>query len=68
MCFHMPGVKEYYSWICRTAPAILSGAGDNFNAGLVAGMLTGLADEALLAFAVEAAGYYVRNGRSRTAG
>jgi len=48
-------------------PVLLSGAGDNFNAGLIAGMLMDLPGNALLTFAIETARHYLQHGASLAA-
>ena len=48
------------------APALLTGGGDNFNAGFLYGMLTGLEDRDAVKVGMAAAGCLVRNGEAAT--
>jgi hypothetical protein len=45
-------------------PKLTTGAGDNFNAGLVTGLLLGLEPDEALLFGMATSGYYVRNAHS----
>lgn len=47
-----------------SSPQIKTGAGDNFNAGYINGLLSGFSDSLCLEMGMFTAGYYVRNGRS----
>lgn len=47
-------------------PVLTTGAGDNFNAGVIAGLLAGLPLEAGLRMGTMTASYYVATGRSPT--
>lgn len=47
-------------------PLISTGGGDNFNAGLVYGIMIGMDIRSAMALANAASGYYVTNGRSAT--
>ncbi len=49
-------------------PKLTTGAGDNFNAGLVMGTMLGLSIEESLLLGVANSGYYVRNAGSATFG
>ncbi|HEY9595640.1 MAG TPA: carbohydrate kinase family protein [Spirochaetia bacterium] len=49
-------------------PTIGTGGGDNFNAGLAAGLTLGLSLDASVLVGNAVAGYYVRNGSSPDAG
>ncbi len=49
-----------------SSPAANVGAGDNFNAGAAVAMLMGLSPADTLRFAAEAAGYFVKYGKSYT--
>jgi hypothetical protein len=45
-------------------PKLTTGAGDNFNAGLVTGLLLGLEPDEALLFGMATSGFYVRNAHS----
>lgn len=45
-------------------PVLTTGAGDNFNAGYVLGLLLGCSEEEALLIGTANSGFYVRNGRS----
>ncbi len=45
-------------------PVLTTGAGDNFNAGFLAGLCLGAKPEAALLLGMAASGFYVRGGRS----
>jgi sugar/nucleoside kinase (ribokinase family) len=47
-------------------PKLTTGAGDNFNAGFVLGLLLGLKPEECLLTGMSTSGYYVRNAKSPT--
>ena len=48
------------------SPVLTTGAGDNFNAGVIAGLLAGLPLEAGLRMGTMTASFYVATGRSPT--
>ena len=54
---------ESTAFICKN-PAVLTGGGDNFNAGYCLGILMGLDIGCRLLLANALSGYYVRNGES----
>ena len=47
-------------------PQLVTGAGDNFNAGLIYGLSLGLSPHEALTLAVGTSGFYVRNMKSPT--